>query len=816
MKEVYKDFVVVGGGLAGACAAISAARNGLRVALVHERPVLGGNSSSEIRVWSLGAIGGGNHFYEETGIIGEMKLENLYRNPEGNPYLWDMVLLDFVKREKNIELFLNTSVYKITMNNDKVYEDQADTSQIYEDQLVASQSCANQSNEYRREILSCTGWQLGSELEVTFYSPIFADCTGDGTLGYLAGAEYMMGREGKNEYNENMAPEKADNYTLGSSIFFYTKKTDKKIRYVKPDFAYDWEKIKQILSIGNRIVSVKGSGCDYWWFEYGGIQNTISDNEAIKDKLQKLVFGIWDYIKNSGEFEADNYTLEWISYIPGKRESRRLLGDYVLNQRDLESQRIFEDAVCYGGWSIDTHPPEGIYSKEPGCKQIKVGAYTIPFRSMYSKNINNLLFAGRNISATHIAFASTRVMNTTAMMGHAIGTAASFCVSNEANSEGNHKINPRGIYENKTMLEAYKNRLLKEDCYIIGMKNSDPLDIAREALVSASSLRVPENTTPANSLIQLTYAKIANQSISEQATSDRQIDYKYLSPISKKLDLNKGMYITFPAKGRMDAFQILVDVNEDTDLGVILYIPEKPQNFLPEKLIKQQTISINKGTAIWMDIPINLKYTGTMVAKILPNENVKIYESEVSCTGIFCCLHSGMRTTFNPCFKYKINTTVPNTEWSDANLTGPGIGESNSDNINSIYSPNNIINGYNRPYLLPNLWISDRINADKSQHLDLQFKEEKSINEAILFFNSDLNTERNNLRPGIWSENDCSMPVELVKEYKIYALNADGQPSRILVHEENNIKRYVKHTLAPGTKAYGIRIEVIKTWGNPY
>ncbi|HHV96121.1 MAG TPA: FAD-dependent oxidoreductase [Clostridiaceae bacterium] len=772
--NVIKDFVVVGGGLAGTCAAIAAARNGLKVALVQDRPILGGNSSSEIRVWSLGAIGGGNFFYEETGIIGEMKLENLYRNSEGNPYFWDAVLLDFVKREENIELFLNTFINEVT------------------------------TDPKSNSIVSCTGWQMGSEKKIKFHAPIFADCTGDGTLGYLAGAEYMMGREGRDVYGESMAPDKGDNYTLGSSIFFYTKKTDRKVRYVKPDFAYDAQKIKQILANGNRIVSVKGSGCDYWWFEFGGTLNTISDNEKIKDELQKLVYGIWDYIKNSGEFDADYYTLEWISYIPGKRESRRLLGDYVLKQDDLVSQRIFEDAACYGGWSIDTHPPEGIYSKEPACKQIKVGVYTIPLRSMYSKNINNLLFAGRNISASHIAFASTRVMNTTAMMGHAIGTAAYFCINNG--------VSPRGIYEDKALLENYKNQLLKEDCTIIGMKNSDPMDIARQAKVSASSFRTPQN----------------------------------IIPVEHSKQIVKDLYITFPVVKNVNAFQILMDVNEDTNLEAALFIPDRPQNFIPERLINKLTLRLNKGKAIWVDIPVNIdiEYTGPAILKISPNPNLGIYESKESCTGIFYYFVNDGRRVYNPCFRYKTNSKKCSVCDSRDLVDSSNVNYSEDKNdirsitdINNLYIPENVTNGYNRPYILPNLWISGRISRDKSQYIDLRFDEEKTINEIVLFFNPNLNTERNNLRPGFWKEEDSQMPKELVKEYKIYALDDNGnhlQPKRLLIHERNNKSRYVRLSFSEDLsnfsncncgiddehvneiKAKGIRIEVIDTWGNPY
>lgn len=585
---------------------------------------------------------------------------------------------------------------------------------------------------------------MASERELVFNAPLFADCTGDGTIGYLAGAQYRMGREGREEFGESMAPETGDSYTLGNSIFFYTKKTDKKVRYVKPDFAYNWEKVKEILAIGGREVSELYSGCDYWWFEFGGIFDTIHDNEKIKEELQRLVYGIWDYIKNSGEFDADNYTLEWISYIPGKRESRRFEGDYVLRQQDLEEQRIFEDAVCYGGWSIDTHPSEGIYSKEDACKQIRVGTYTIPFRALYSKNIENLLFAGRNISTSHIAYASTRVMNTTSMMGHAIGTAAFYCCK--------YNSLPREIYSNSQYLTEYQTKLGKEDCYIIGKKNTDEFDLARNASISVSSVRKHENLHSCGTVF-----------------------------------LDNGMVLLFPCWGRIDTLSLRLDVLNDTKLSLSFYESENQQNFKPEKFIKDIDLNVYNSRDFWLDIPLEHTFTGFLAIQLHSNPSVRLHTSKESFTGIFAYEKAIYHPYINPCFKI-----TPS---------------------DSIYSSENIINGYNRPYLLPNLWISDKLDKNTPQFVELEFEQQKTVNEVIIYLNPDFNELRNNLRPTWNLPQDLIMPGELVKEYRLIGYNQDG--SEVLAHEKNNFRRYVRHEIG-NKKLDKLKIEVIDTWGNPY
>lgn len=439
------DITVVGGGLAGVCAAIAAARLGRSVALINNRPVLGGNASSEVRVWVCGATGHGkNHHAREGGIMGELLVENQFRNPDGNPYYWDAVVLDAVRAEPGITLYLNTDVREVD---------------------------AEGPDEARR-ITSVTGWMMGSERRIRFESSLFLDCTGDGLIGHLAGAHHRIGRESRAEYDEPWAPETADDITLGSTLLFYTKDAGHPVKFVPPNFAKD---ITRTSIPQRRIIKAGDNGCAYWWIEFGGELDTVHDNERIRDELWSVIHGIWDHIKNSGEFDAANMTLEWVGSIPGKREYRRFLGDYVLHQGDILGQTEFADRVAFGGWSIDLHPPQGVYATEAGAKQLYAdGIYHIPYRSLYSVNTENLLFAGRNISASHVAFGSTRVMATCATIGQAAGTAAALCAAGD--------VTPREL-----PVPTLHRALLHEDASLIGLASTDPEDLALRATATASS-----------------------------------------------------------------------------------------------------------------------------------------------------------------------------------------------------------------------------------------------------------------------------------------------------------------------------------------
>lgn len=445
-KSLDADFVVVGGGMAGVCAALAAARNGLSVILVQDRSVLGGNASSEIRMHIVGAdCHGSRPGAREAGLIEELKLEDAYRNPHRSYSQWDLLLYEKVVDEKAITLMLDSDCIGCQMTP--------------EGDGIASVTVLRNSTE---EIFEITG-------------RYFADCSGDSRLGFEAGADLRMGRESQAEYGESLAPVEADKQTLGSSILI----TGREYPTPQPFIAPHWVRKFTKDQLHHRPIHSFEYG--YWWFEWGGQLDTIKDNEVIRHELLRIALGIWDYVKNSGHHpEAANWALDWVGAIPGKRESRRLLGRHVLLQDDVLSGRIFPDAVAYGGWAIDLHPPSGVdaVDEPPFTPTHGKHIYTIPLRSLYSRNIGNLLFAGRNMSASHVAFASTRVMATCAVMGQAIGTAAALalrdCVSLDQLTEG------EGI-------RKLQQQLIKDDAYLPSIPGNDPADLAKRATVSAST-----------------------------------------------------------------------------------------------------------------------------------------------------------------------------------------------------------------------------------------------------------------------------------------------------------------------------------------
>lgn len=381
------------------CAAIAAARQGRTVSLIQNRPVLGGNSSSEIRVWTRGSTGGGNLFSEEMGILGELKLANQYKNPEGNPILWDEILLDAVYQEHAISLFLNTLVVDV----------------------------AHQDGH----IQSLTALEINSERRFQFLSPVYVDATGDGFIAASAGLSYVIGKECNGTYGEEHAPEQFDPTTQGCTILMTFIKRDRPVAFVPPSYAYPIEYIEKLLNNGGRMVSEKSNGCDFWWVEFGGQKDTINEIASITLELKRLTMGIYNYIKNSGKFDADTLELNWTGSLPGKRESRRFVTEYVLTETDILQNRTFNDVAFHGGWYLDFHPSEGIYSKADFCTQIPVDLYGIPLRCLFSSQSDNLLVCGRILGASHAAFASTRIMDTCALSGQAAGTAASVLVSDQ-------------------------------------------------------------------------------------------------------------------------------------------------------------------------------------------------------------------------------------------------------------------------------------------------------------------------------------------------------------------------------------------------
>ncbi len=445
-KTLGYDVVVIGGGAAGMCAAVSAARNGSKTVLVQDRPVLGGNSSSEIRVH----LNGANHLKNglperETGIIEEILLHNRFHNPQDSYPVWDHVLYDFITKEPNLDLLLNTSAMKAIMENGK--------------------------------IVAAYCWQLTTEIEFTLKGNMFIDCSGDGLLGATAGALYRTGREASSEFNEKYAPKKADGWQMGSTILLGSKDMGRPMPFEPPHFTTKYEAEK---SHPGR--NLKPFELGFWWVELGSDDDIIGEFEDNKHKLMGYAYGVWDYMKNSGKFpETENYALDWVSSLPGKRESRRFIGDYILCEPDMLGNKQFPDAVAFGGWSLDEHNPGGMDNlKEPPSyfHEEFEEVYQIPFRSLYSKNIPNLLFAGRNISQTHIALSSSRIMATCALEGQAVGTAASIC-----SKKG---VFPRTL--SKKYINELQENLLRDDAFIPYRPAKDKNNLVKKAsLIFASS-----------------------------------------------------------------------------------------------------------------------------------------------------------------------------------------------------------------------------------------------------------------------------------------------------------------------------------------
>ncbi len=442
-KNHSVDLCVIGGGLGGIMTAISAARNGAKVLLMQDRPVLGGNASSEIRMWVSGAGSRVRHL-QETGIVEEILLENMYRNPERNFSIWDSILYEKVKFEENIDLLLNCACCDAKMDGSL--------------------------------IKSVKGFQLTTYTWHTVEAKIFADCSGDSILADLTGASYMVGREAKETFSESMGLDNADKKTMGMSLMIQAHETDRKINYIPPSWAYTFNTDEDMKNKPHDCIEKINT--NFYWIELGGEQDSIHDTEEIRDELLKIAFGVWDHIKNKGDHGADNWELDWIGFLPGKRESRRYKGDYVLTQNDVMGAKIFEDTVAYGGWQIDNHLPGGFnISGEDGKHLQKVRLkepYGIPYRCLYSNNIDNLMFAGRNISASHLAFATTRVMATCGVIGQAVGTGAALAIEKN--------VLPREIGENH--IKELQERLLEDDCFLPKFKRQMP-KLTKEATLSS-------------------------------------------------------------------------------------------------------------------------------------------------------------------------------------------------------------------------------------------------------------------------------------------------------------------------------------------
>ena len=462
------DVIVIGGGLAGCTAAVAAARNCAKVALIQDRPMLGGNTSPEIMVPPVGVWNGRKESPfdpHETGLIEEYRTPGRQNVTEGK--LYTKRLQRLVDLEEDLDLYLNTRAIAVEMKPNPVNEIEA---------IIA----LNVNNGQR----------------MRFYSRIFIDCSGDSVISVASGAEYRQGKESKAMHNEPWGLDEPNTNTMGNGIKYYPVDSGKPQIFNPPNWIYKFPtcesfyKNRHPRNLAGGIMP-DGKGIDHQWIlELGGTRDTFKDAEEIRDDLFRLIYGVWDHLKNHCERNQDvapNYKLGWVGYIAGKRENQRIIGDYILTQNEIIQRTQFDDTVAYGGWVNDDHYSEGFFHKgsagfhedhkDYACPGVE---YSIPYRCLYSKNINNLMMAGRNISATHLALSNIRVMLTCALLGHAVGVGAAMCIK--------EKILPRGIYQNH--IKSLQQQLMKEGAFIIGLKADDPNDLAPKASIKASSEKV--------------------------------------------------------------------------------------------------------------------------------------------------------------------------------------------------------------------------------------------------------------------------------------------------------------------------------------
>lgn len=423
-ERVRVQLCVIGGGLSGICAAIAAARRGVSVALVHDRPVLGGNASSEVKMWIRGASMT-FPLMREGGILEEIAMRNTKFNPDMSYGIWDGVLYGMVVAEPNIRLFLNTSCMGAIQCGDRIE--------------------------------SIEAWQLTTYRRYNIEADFFADCSGDCILSEFTDAECVAGRESKKQFGEAFAPDVADAYTMGASCILQARETSAAVPYTPLPFARKFAEkdFAHRLKLNDRTAFAKDN---FWWIELGGQRDVLTDAQEINAELYAAVYGVWDFIKNSGKYDSVNWELDWVGALAGKRESRRYVGDYVLTQTDVQAGRIFGDEVAYGGWPLDDHDPLGMEAEGAPNRSVPLDEpYSIPYRSLYSKNIRNLYFAGRNISVTHIALSSSRVMATCALVGQAAGTACALALQKNTDARG------VGNY-----MAELQQMLRDDDCYLLG------------------------------------------------------------------------------------------------------------------------------------------------------------------------------------------------------------------------------------------------------------------------------------------------------------------------------------------------------------
>jgi hypothetical protein len=775
------DVVVCGGGLAGLSAAVAAARLGARVALVQDRPVLGGNSSSEVRVTPHGA--GQFHAYaRETGIISELLIaeralnhEEITENGWTNS-VWDLVQYELALKTPGLELFLNTSVTDVVFSDGllgsaAVAGVEAHTRQGY--RLRPACAPAHRLSAVRVSV-------AGAEATRDLSARLFIDCTGDALVAHLSGCEWRMGSESRAEFGEPHAPLEASTDTMGNSLLFKARDTGREAPFTPPDWAVRYED-EAFFYDGGRSPREIQSG--YWWIEIGVPWNTISDNETIRHELTRHLLGVWDWIKNRDprtKERARTFALDWFGQVPGKRESRRVLGRSFVNEHAILERRVFPDEIAYGGWFLDLHTPGGLLAptSEPASAEaynersdyaVKsyCGPYGLPLSMLVARDVDNLLLAGRNVSATHAALGTVRVMNTTALLGQAAGTAAALALR-----DGWEPASPT-----PQQVASVQQSLLRQGCFLPNVSNQDPADLARQARVTASSEAscagiAPDAEGPWSGCMPPTY-------------------YTPKEKRTHRLDTRTGLCLAVSTP-RVESLAVCLRNSSGAprELRVEVRAVDQLWDYRsqPGTPLATGLLQVPPGECVWVDWPCAFDATpGTLLRlDLLPAHDLEWWIPQEVLPGLMASYEVGAsrmrRLAFGCTPAFRIEPPQ------------------------ACYGPANATNGVSRPQAWTNLWRSDPAQALPA-HLELAWPEAILLGTVSLTFAGNLLREYHAYPP-------FYRDPQTVGDYRILAEDTAGNWNT-LVEVSDNYQRHRLHALPAPVTTRRLRLEVLATWGDP-
>ena len=727
----HYDVIVAGGGPGGAPAAIAAARMGAKTLLIQNRPVLGGNGSREIGITFEGASS--HYAYAREGGIAEELRRLRDQIPEFTGD-WSAALKQLTENEKNLTVLYNSHVCGVEMESDTVIR----------------------------------GVRVMDFREFTYSrytADQFIDCTGDGWLGYYAGAKYRMGREAQYQHNETLAPEAADTQTMSGCIrsdhIPFLVRREEPWEYHAPDWV---PKLPEDPAEFGRTIDLPGTRLA-WWIEAPNTYDDLYDGEESRDALFLVLLGYLDHLKNHWEEReaAKLLHFHFASIMLGRRESRRFIGDYVMTQDDCTGGSRFDDAVSYTGWHIDIHHAEGIYSGRKGGLHCSVTANMphVPFRSLYSVNIDNLMFAGRNISTTHIAMGTTRVQNTIATLGQAVGTAAAMCVKLGEN--------PRGIYQRH--IRDLQQQLLKDDLYIPGIRSTDPGDPCLTAAAEASSFCANEEFTTRRGvpgdLMPLDRPRLVTMSVSNRKGNVEKFYVKLHSASTEPVTVT----VHAAVQGK----------------NVDIYAAENPED------ITAQIIVPPMGEH-WVEVPIALTIPYDLH---LETCIIKVWLEPAE--------HISWRIINGLNMYYRYGEQTPDGQWKTRSGKSYLIQAIKPETVMANCGPENVNNGYNR--IVDEKcyeWVSDPAQS-LPQWVALTFEKAAVIHSVSVVFDTDL------ANPIVSWSGKKPTPARCVKDYTVEVF--DGTAWITVAEITDNFMRKRTHTFEP-VNAEKIRVTVKETWGD--